>query len=99
DAGRRPALHGRPGGGRRGRRRPGLEACHPIAAPAREALAAHVDAQRAADGPDVWAPPEARLRKSHQAAVRALARLGDTRALPSLLAALDGDVDAWRAIQ
>ncbi|MFF3518193.1 HEAT repeat domain-containing protein [Streptomyces sp. NPDC002573] len=28
-----------------------------------------------------------------------MARLGDARALPSLLAALDGDVDAWRAIQ
>mgnify|MGYP003945563153 FL=1 len=76
-----------------------LEACHPIANPARDALAAHVDAQRAAHGPDLWTAPDARLRKSHQAAVRALARLGDTRALPSLLAALDGDVDAWRAIQ
>ncbi|OIJ85366.1 hypothetical protein BIV25_44145 [Streptomyces sp. MUSC 14] len=28
-----------------------------------------------------------------------LARLGDARALPSLLAALDSDIDAWRAIQ
>ncbi|MEU1601216.1 HEAT repeat domain-containing protein [Streptomyces sp. NPDC005708] len=76
-----------------------LEACHPIAAPAREALAAHIDAQRAAHGPNVWAAPQARLRRSHQEAVRALARLGDARALPSLLAALDSDVDAWRAIQ
>lgn len=76
-----------------------LEACHPIAAPAQEALAAHIDAQRAAHGPNVWAAPQAPLRRSHQEAVRALARLGDTRALPSLLAALDSDVDAWRAIQ
>ncbi|WP_247614036.1 HEAT repeat domain-containing protein [Streptomyces tagetis] len=76
-----------------------LESCHPIAAPAREALAAHVDAQRAAHGPDVWAAPDARLRRSHQVAVRALARLGDAHALPSLLAALDNDADAWRAIQ
>jgi HEAT repeat protein len=76
-----------------------LESCHPIAAPAREALAAHIDAQRAAHSPDVWAAPQALLRRSHQEAVRALARLGDTRALPSLLAALDSDVDAWRAIQ
>ncbi|MGW1563965.1 HEAT repeat domain-containing protein [Streptomyces sp. NPDC002144] len=76
-----------------------LEACHPIADPAREALAAHVDAQRAAHGPGVWSALDARLRKSHQAAVRALVRLGDIRALPSLLAALDGGVDAWRAIQ
>ena len=76
-----------------------LEACHPIAAPAREALAAYIDAQRAAHGPDVWAAPQTRLRQSHQEAVRALARLGDTRAVPSLLAALDGDVDAWRAVQ
>ncbi|MGW1275300.1 HEAT repeat domain-containing protein, partial [Streptomyces sp. NPDC002491] len=52
-----------------------LEACHPIAAPAREALAAHIDAQRAAHGPDVWAAPQALLRRSHQEAVRALARL------------------------
>ncbi|MFG1812078.1 HEAT repeat domain-containing protein [Streptomyces sp. NPDC049040] len=76
-----------------------LESCHPIAAPAREALAAHVDAQRAAHGPTVWAAAEPRLRRSHQEAVRALARLGDTRALPSLLVALDSDADAWRAIQ
>ncbi|MEU2264673.1 HEAT repeat domain-containing protein [Streptomyces sp. NPDC019645] len=76
-----------------------LESCHPIAAPAREALAAYIDAQRAAHGPDVWAAPQARLRRSHQEAVRALARLGDARAVPSLLAALDGDVDAWRAVQ
>ncbi|MYQ96734.1 HEAT repeat domain-containing protein [Streptomyces sp. SID4946] len=76
-----------------------LASCHPIAAPAREALAAHIDAQRAAHGPDVWAAPDARLRRSHQEAVRALARLGDARALLSLLAALDSDVDVWRAIQ
>lgn len=76
-----------------------LEACHAIAAPAREALAAHIDAQRAAHGPHVWAAPDVLLRRSHQEAVRALARLGDARALPSLLAALDSDVDAWRAIQ
>ncbi|WP_333741320.1 HEAT repeat domain-containing protein, partial [Streptomyces sp. IBSBF 2806] len=76
-----------------------LEACHPIAASAREALAAHIDAQRAAHGPDVWAAPQTRLRTSHQNAVRALARLGDTRAVPSLLAALDGDIDTWRAVQ
>ncbi|MFM9632838.1 HEAT repeat domain-containing protein [Streptomyces galilaeus] len=76
-----------------------LESCHPIAASAREALAAHIDAQRAAHGPHVWAAPDALLRRSHQEAVKALARLGDVRALPSLLAALDDDVDAWRAIQ
>ncbi|RPE27146.1 hypothetical protein EDD90_10836 [Streptomyces sp. Ag109_O5-1] len=76
-----------------------LEACHPIAAPAREALAAHIEAQRTAHGPHIWATPQALLRRSHQEAVRALARLGDARALPSLLAALDSDADAWRAIQ
>ncbi|WP_405625587.1 HEAT repeat domain-containing protein [Streptomyces sp. NBC_00016] len=76
-----------------------LESCHPIAAPACQALAAHLDTQRAVHGPHVWAAADARLRKSHQAGARALARLGDARALPSLLAALDDDVDAWRAIQ
>ncbi|UXY25086.1 HEAT repeat domain-containing protein (plasmid) [Streptomyces cynarae] len=76
-----------------------LASCHPIAAPAREALAAHIDAQRAVHGPYVWAAPDVLLRRSHQEAVRALARLADARALPSLLAALDNVVDAWRAIQ
>ncbi|MEU3296698.1 HEAT repeat domain-containing protein [Streptomyces longwoodensis] len=76
-----------------------LETCHPIAAPAREALAAYLGDQHAAHGPDVWAAPQMQLRWSHQQAVRALARLGDTRAVPSLLAALDSDVDAWRAVE
>ncbi|MGN9838314.1 hypothetical protein ACTMTI_09370 [Nonomuraea sp. H19] len=76
-----------------------LEACHPIAEPAREALAAHVAAQRTAHGPDVWAAPQPQLRRAHQEAVRALARLGDVRAVPSVLAALDSGVDDWRAVQ
>lgn len=76
-----------------------LEACHPIAEPAREELAAHVTAQRAAYGPDVWAAPQPQLRRAHQEAVRALARLGDRRAVPSLLAPLDTGVDDWRAVQ
>ncbi|MGI8333613.1 HEAT repeat domain-containing protein [Actinomadura scrupuli] len=76
-----------------------LEACHPIAEPAREALAAHVLAQRAAYGPDVWAAPQPHLRRAHQKAVRGLARLGDARAVPSLLTALDSGVDDWRAVQ
>ncbi len=76
-----------------------LEACHPLAEPAREALAAQVVAQRTAHGPDVWASPRPHLRRAHQEAVRALARLGDARALPSLLTALDGGVDSWRAVE
>ncbi|MFG3266385.1 hypothetical protein [Streptomyces bobili] len=60
-----------------------LESCHRIAAPAREALAAHIDAQRAAHGPHIWAAPDALLRRSHQEAVRALARLGDVRRVSS----------------
>ncbi|MGW6739096.1 HEAT repeat domain-containing protein [Streptomyces sp. NPDC055013] len=76
-----------------------LESCHPIAAPAREALAALVDTQRATHGPNVWAASQPQLRRAHQEAARALARIGDTHALPSLLAALDSKVDAWRAIQ
>ena len=76
-----------------------LESCHLIAAAAREALAAHVEAHRAQHSPDVWTAADALLRRSHQEAVRALARQGDTRAVPSLLVALDSDADAWRAIQ
>jgi hypothetical protein len=76
-----------------------LEACHPIAEPARDALAAHVAAQRAAHGPEVWAAPQRQIRRAHQEAVRTLARLGDARAVPSVLVALDSGVDAWRAIE
>jgi hypothetical protein len=76
-----------------------LKACHPIAGPTRQALAAHVAAQRAAHGPAVWAAPQPQLRRAHQEAVRALARLGDERAVPSALAALDSGVDAWRAVE
>ncbi|WP_405706155.1 HEAT repeat domain-containing protein [Streptomyces xanthophaeus] len=76
-----------------------LSACHPVAGPAREALAAYVLAQRAAHGPDVWATPKPLLRRAHQEAVLALAELGDVQALPGLLTALDGGVDAWRAAQ
>ncbi|AUY53820.1 HEAT repeat domain-containing protein [Streptomyces sp. CB01881] len=70
-----------------------------LAEPAREALAALVEAHRAAHGPTVWATPHPLLRRAHQEAVTALARLGDERALPGLLAALDTDADAWRAVQ
>jgi hypothetical protein len=72
-----------------------LEKCHAIAEPARQALADRV----AGHGPDAWSADDPQARRAHQASVRALARLGDTRALPSLLFALDADVDAWRAVQ
>ncbi|MFH9350990.1 HEAT repeat domain-containing protein [Kitasatospora sp. NPDC017646] len=67
--------------------------------PAREALAAFVQAHRTAHGPTVWTTPHPMLRRAHQEAVTALARLGDERALPGLLTALDIDADAWRAVQ
>ena len=76
-----------------------LGGCHPIARPARQALAAHVTAQLAAYGPGVWAAPQPQLRRAHQEAALALARLGDERAVPSVLAALDSGVDDWRAVQ
>ncbi|EFL19751.1 HEAT repeat domain-containing protein [Streptomyces sp. C] len=70
-----------------------------LAEPAREALAALLEAHRASHGPTVWATPHPLLRRAHQQAVTALARLGDERALPGLLTALDTDTDAWRAIR
>ncbi|MGW6912895.1 HEAT repeat domain-containing protein [Kitasatospora sp. NPDC054939] len=70
-----------------------------LAEPAREALAALVEAHRATHGPTVWAARHPLLRRAHQQAVTALARLGDERALPGLLTALDTDTDAWRALQ
>ncbi|MFD0402598.1 HEAT repeat domain-containing protein [Kitasatospora sp. NPDC127121] len=76
-----------------------LGACHPVPEPARPVLVAFVAAQHAQYGPQAWASPQRHLRRAHQEAVLALARLGDERALPSLLVALDGGVDAWRAVQ
>jgi HEAT repeat protein len=72
-----------------------LERHYVIAEPARESLAALL----ASHGPDGWATPQPHLRRLHQKAVMAIARLGDERALPSLLVALDSDVDAWLAVQ
>ncbi|MFJ3713691.1 HEAT repeat domain-containing protein [Streptomyces sp. NPDC090053] len=71
----------------------------PITSVAREAPADFVTAHRNAHGPDVWATPDPLLRRAHQEAVIALARLDDMRALPGLLTALDSDADAWRAVQ
>ncbi|MFF5728053.1 HEAT repeat domain-containing protein [[Kitasatospora] papulosa] len=71
----------------------------PVSEPARDALASYVEATRAAHGPRVWAARDRLLRRAHQEAVRALARLGDLRALPSVLTALDEGTDAWRAVQ
>ncbi|MFF4244689.1 HEAT repeat domain-containing protein [Streptomyces sp. NPDC001822] len=69
-----------------------------LAEPAREALAAYVTAHRTTHRPGAWASPHRALRRAHQQAVVALAGLGDERALPSLLTALDTDTDAWRAL-
>ncbi|MGW0665291.1 HEAT repeat domain-containing protein [Streptodolium elevatio] len=76
-----------------------LEICSAFAQPAREQLAAHVIGQQGRHGPDAWAHPDPELRRAHQFAARALAALGDSRALPSLLVALDTGVDAWRATE
>lgn len=76
-----------------------LGALVPVSGPAREALAAYVEACRAEHGPGVWAARERLVRRAHQEAVRALACLGDLRALPCVLEALDEGTDAWRAVQ
>ncbi|MGQ4490263.1 HEAT repeat domain-containing protein [Streptomyces sp. SAS_281] len=76
-----------------------LGALVPVSEPAREALAAYIEAARAEHGPDVWAARERLVRHAHQEAVRALASLGDPRALDCVLEALDGGTDAWRAVQ
>lgn len=49
----------------------------PVSEPAREALATYIDAHHTAHGLDVWATPQPLLRRAHQQAVVALARLGD----------------------
>ncbi|MFJ9775428.1 HEAT repeat domain-containing protein [Kitasatospora sp. NPDC101157] len=76
-----------------------LRALGPAGEPAREALAAHVAANRTTHGPNAWAVTKTLPRRAHQEAVMALAALGDPRALPCLLTALDGGTDAWRAVQ
>ncbi|MFF1795374.1 HEAT repeat domain-containing protein [Kitasatospora sp. NPDC058263] len=70
-----------------------------LAQPAREALAALVEAHRTTSCPNVWAARHPLLRRAHQQAVTALAGLSDERALPSLLTALDTGTDDWRALQ
>ncbi|MDR7323706.1 MULTISPECIES: HEAT repeat domain-containing protein [Catenuloplanes] len=72
-----------------------LQHCAPLSAPVADALAAVVSAA----GPGAWSAPDPQARRAHQEAVQALALLGDARAVPSLLAALDGDVDSWRAVR
>jgi hypothetical protein len=69
-----------------------------LAEPAREALAAYVATHRSTHRPDAWSSPHPELRRAHQRAVVALSQLGDERALPGLLTALDTGVDAWRAV-
>ncbi|MFH8628019.1 HEAT repeat domain-containing protein [Streptomyces vietnamensis] len=69
-----------------------------LAEPAREALATYVTTHRTTHRPDAWASPHPLLRRAHQQAVLALAGLGDHRALPGLLTALDTGTDAWRAV-
>ncbi|MFJ5741044.1 HEAT repeat domain-containing protein [Streptomyces microflavus] len=71
----------------------------PLGEPARESLASSVGEARAEHGPRVWAARDRLVRRAHQEAVRALACLGDLRALPCVLAALDEGTDAWRAVQ
>ncbi|MFF2119122.1 HEAT repeat domain-containing protein [Kitasatospora sp. NPDC058184] len=70
-----------------------------LAEPAREALATLVQAHRTTHGANVWAARHPLLRRAHQQAVTALAGLGDERALPGLLTALDTGIDDWRAVQ
>lgn len=72
---------------------------HALAAPARDALAEYLSSLEATHGPEVWAAPDPRLRRAYQNAVRALSRLADDRAVPPLVAALEGEVDVWRAVQ
>ncbi|MFD7978736.1 HEAT repeat domain-containing protein [Streptomyces sp. NPDC059071] len=69
-----------------------------LAEPAREALAAYVTRHRTTHRPDAWASPHPSLRRAHQQAVLALAQLGDERAVPGLLTALDTGTDAWLAV-
>ncbi|MBO1413106.1 HEAT repeat domain-containing protein [Streptomyces sp. FH025] len=76
-----------------------LQVLGPAGEPAREALAGYVAAHRAVHGPRAWATPKRLARRAHQEAVMALAGLGDPRALPCLLTALEDGTDAWRAVQ
>ncbi len=76
-----------------------LRVLGPAGEAAREALAALVAANRTTYGPNAWAATKTLPRRAHQEAVMALAALGDPRAVPCLLTALDGGTDAWRAVQ
>lgn len=71
-----------------------LYECRAIAQPAREALAAYITRH----GPQGWVSPRSDVRRACQEAVMTLAKLGDLRALPFLLVALDSGIDDWRAV-
>lgn len=71
-----------------------IEAEFRIPEPAREPLAALIARQ----GPDAWAAGDRWIRSAHQAAVRALLRLGDDRARPGVAAAFTTGVDTERAV-
>ncbi len=76
-----------------------LGAAAPIAEAARPALAAAAARHRTEYGPAAWAASDPVVRECHQETVRALARLGDERAVPSLVDAFDSGMDVWRAVQ
>lgn len=75
-----------------------LERCSAVAGVAGEPLAAFLARQGEQYGPGVWAHADRLVREAHQNVVRALARLGDDRAVPHLAAAFASGVDVWRAV-
>ncbi|WP_424213786.1 HEAT repeat domain-containing protein [Streptomyces sp. BI20] len=70
-----------------------LDRRDPSAEAARVGLAAFVAGQRAVYGDGVWGHPDGLVRETYRDVVAALARLGDARALPDVLSALDSDDD------
>lgn len=72
-----------------------LQDTYELAAPAADALAAQV----LAAGPEAWVSPDRKVRDPYRMMLLALARLGDARAVPGIVAALDSGADVSMIVQ
>ncbi|THV37088.1 HEAT repeat domain-containing protein [Glycomyces buryatensis] len=76
-----------------------LGACAPVAGAAADGLGTYVASLAGEPLAAAWHVADDELREPFQEAVLALAKLGDVRAVPYLVEALDSGVDTWKGVQ
>ncbi|MBR7835200.1 hypothetical protein KDL01_18145 [Actinospica durhamensis] len=72
-----------------------LQDTYELAAPAADTLAAQVGAA----GPEAWVSPDRKVQDPYRMMLLALARLGDPRAVPGIIAALDSGAETSMLVQ